>query len=261
MEDLTRKPYLIQGKIMHKRFFPKENKFNYKSNYICFPISKITKLNKLLFSIDKFNLFGLSQKQYGHDDNPDISHWIKKTLKENKIKDISDIILVTHPKLLGYVFNPVSFWLCLNKNKELIAVLSEVNNTCGQKHSYLCFKDDNSKITNDDWLEAKKEFYVSPFMEIEGKYKFKFEYENEKLNFYINYFVGDKLKLTTYLKCKLKKFSNRNLIISFIKIPFFTFKTILLIHYQAIKLYFKSIKYFKCPALLKNNLTIGKNAK
>ena len=98
-------------------------------------------------------------------------------------------------------------------------------------------------------------------MKIEGYYKFRFEITDKQFNFFINYFVDDKLKLATYLKCKTHKFSNKNLLLSFIKVPFFTLKTTLLIYYQAAKLYLKSIKYYPYPAKLKNNLTVAKNGK
>jgi DUF1365 family protein len=132
-------------------------------------------------------------------------------LQENEIYSIKEIVLVTHPRILGYSFNPVSFWLCFDEEKNLIAVLSEVSNTCGQKHNYLCFKNGLKPIESTDWIEAKKEFYVSPFMEIEGKYQFRFQIQENKMNLFINYLVGGKLKLSTSLKCNsFCNFQNSN---------------------------------------------------
>ena len=257
MEKITSKPLLIKGEIFHQRNFPKKNSFKYNSIYISFPLSKIDHLKSRLFSLNKFNLFSFYNKDYGNHNSKDIQRWIYEILKENNINNIKEVILVTHPKVLGYVFNPVSFWLCLDQQKQLIAVLSEVNNTCGQKHSYLCFNDDLKPIVNNRWLEAKKEFYVSPFMAIEGKYKFRFEYKENQLNFFINYIVDDKLKLITYLKCHFRTFNNKNLLISFFKVPFFSLKTIILIHYQALKLYLKLFRYYKCPREPNKKITVN----
>ena len=259
MEKMIHSPAIIKGDISHHRFFPKQNKFNYKSSYIAFPISKLSKLKSTLFSLNKFNLFGLYISDYGDHDKKDISKWIYKILDENKIFNVEDIILVTHPRVLGYAFNPVSFWMCFDDKNNLIAVLSEVNNTARQTHRYLCYKKDLQPIGSNDWIESKKEFYVSPFMEIEGTYKFRFEYKANQINFFINYLVDGKIKLSTSLKCELQEFHNKNLLISFLKIPFATFKTVILIYYQALKLYFKSIKYFKYPKALKKNITIGRS--
>ena len=261
MEKMIKKPLLIKGDIMHHRFFPKENHFDYKSTYISFPISKTAKLKNILFSLGKFNLFGFYNSDYGDKNPKNINNWIYQILQDNNINNIKNVVLVTHPRVLGYVFNPVSFWLCFDSENHLIAVLSEVNNTCGQKHSYLCFKEDLKPIKSNDLLEAKKEFYVSPFMKIEGKYKFRFEITGKQVNFFINYLVDGRLKLSTSLKCHFQEFNNRNLLLRFLKMPFFTFKTVILIHYQAIKLYLKSIKYYKCPEEPKRKLTISKNEK
>lgn len=259
--NINQNPYLIQGEIMHQRFSPKKNYFKYKSTYISFPISQIRKLKKALFSLNRFNLFSLDEAHQNHQTHQEFINEI--LTKFSLSTKISEIILIKHPKILGYVFNPVSFWLCLNKNNQPIAVLSEVNNTCGQKHNYLCFNSDLSPIKSNQWLEAQKEFYVSPFLKIEGKYQFRFEYDKNKANFFINYLVDNKLKLSTYLKCSFKELNNKNLLISFCKIPFATIKTIILIHYQAAKLYFKSIKFYPYPKSHKTATTLGtnKNAK
>lgn len=258
---MIQNPLLVKGEIMHRRFSPKINKFKYKSTYISFPISKISKLKRALFSLNKFNFFSLFNKDYGNKTVENIGDWVFKILEENNIKNIKEIVLITHPKILGYVFNPVNFWMCFDEKNQLIAVLSEVNNTCGQKHSYLCFQQNLEAIKGNEWLVAQKEFYVSPFLKIEGKYRFRFDFKDGKMNFYINYLVENKLKLTTSLQCDFVKLSNRNLILSFLKIPFATFKTIILIHYQALKLWLKSIKYYKCPTALDNNLTVTSHEK
>ncbi|MFT6106161.1 MAG: DUF1365 family protein [Rickettsiales bacterium] len=255
MEKITQKPFLIKGAISHRRFFPKKNHFNYKSTYISFPLSRTSSLNKSLFSLNKFNLFGFYPKDYGNKNSQNIKGWIENILQENEIYSIKEIVLVTHPRILGYSFNPVSFWLCFDEEKNLIAVLSEVSNTCGQKHNYLCFKNGLKPIESTDWIEAKKEFYVSPFMEIEGKYQFRFQIQENKMNLFINYLVGGKLKLSTSLKCNLKELTNKNLLVIFLKIPFATFKTVILIYYQAIKLFLKSIKHHPYPKKLDKNLT------
>lgn len=259
MAKITEKPFLIKGLIMHHRSFPKVNSFRYKSTYISFPLSKLEELNKTLFSRNKFNLFGFYDSDYGNKKGGDLRLHLNQILAEYNINNVAEIVLVTHPRVLGYVFNPVSFWLCFDAKDNLIAVLSEVNNTCGQRHNYLCFKDNLRPIAASDWLEAKKEFYVSPFMKIEGDYRFRFELQDQELSFFINYIVAKKLKLSTSLKCDFVDFNNKSLLLSFLAIPFVTIKTVVLIHYQALKLYLKSIRYYKCPKDLEVNLTIGKN--
>ncbi|MBT4879327.1 MAG: DUF1365 domain-containing protein [Alphaproteobacteria bacterium] len=254
-------PSISTGKIMHKRFFPRENFFNYKANYISFSLNHLNSLKKTFFSLNKFNFFGFYFADYGQKNQENPKAWLNKILTKHNINNIADIILVTQPRVFGYIFNPVSFWLCFNQNKDLIAVLSEVNNTCKQKHSYLCYNKDLAPIKDNEWLTADKEFYVSPFMKIEGEYKFKFTITEKKYNFFINYIVDKKLKLATSLKCELKPLTNNNIILSILKLPFTSVQTIFLIHYQALKLFLKKIQFYKCPDKLKINLTICKHEK
>lgn len=257
MAKLNNIPALASSKIMHKRFFPSNNFFNYKANYMVISVKKLEKLKKCFFSVNKFNFFSFNFIDYGKKTTQNPVIWLEEILAKHKINNITEIILITQPRILGYIFNPVSFWLCFNKEQDLIAVLSEVNNTCKQKHNYLCFNEDLSPIKNNEWLTAKKEFYVSPFMKIEGEYKFKFSLTSRNYNFFINYIVDNKLKLATSLKCELKDFSDKNIIYTLIKFPFSSIQTIFLIHYQALKLFLKKIQFYKCPDKLKYNLTVN----
>jgi len=164
--------------------------------------------------------------------------------------------------MLGYVFNPVSFWLLYNDNKELIAVLYEVNNTFGYTHSYLCYKDDFSKIESYDVLYAKKSFYVSPFFKVEGEYQFKVGLIKDKVNLFIDYYIDGTEVLKTSLSGKLIDFNNKNLLNCFFKHPLLTLRAIILIHYHAIRLIIKKIPFFGTKELDKsNNFNISTNNK
>ncbi len=87
------------------------------------------------------------------------------------------VLLVAQPRVLGFLFNPVSFWLIVDQTDDLRAVIAEVNNTYGQRHSYLCAHDDLRPIRFSDTLTTKKVFYVSPFQDVSGRYDFRFDYQ------------------------------------------------------------------------------------
>ncbi len=251
---------LIAGEVMHKRLLPKVNQFTYQSFYLAFSLKEKSQLSQKFFSVNSFNLYSFFDRDHGDGSNDCLS-WFKKILSENNLPQIADIVLVTHPRILGYVFNPVSFWLCFNEQKKLIAVLAEVNNTFGQRHSYLLCNENFDEITSNQWLEADKMFHVSPFFPLDGNYKFRFVINQNKMDFYLNYYRENKLYLCTYLKCQLQDFSTKNLIFAFLKIPFATFKTIALIHFQALKLWIKKIKFHQLNSKPKSQSTIFKNAR
>lgn len=250
MAKINDSAFILKGTIMHHRTAPKVNSFTYKGTYFSFPLGKISKIKSRFFSFNSRNIFSISDSDYVNKVK------ISEVLQEHQINDISEIVLVTQAKTLGYVFNPVSFFLCFQKEK-LIAVLCEVNNRSNQTHSYLVRNDNLTEILPDQWFDAKKEFYVSPFLKVEGDYKFRFVVNENEAGFYINYLVENKLILATYLKCSYQKFNDKNLLLEFLRRSFSTFKTTTLIHYQALKLALKGLSFYRCPKQSKNQITLS----
>jgi hypothetical protein len=248
---------LIYANVMHVRTMPKINKFFYKVFYICFDISKINKLSCKFFSVNRFNIFSFYEKDHGKRDGSSIEIWIRKLLYEKNLDDyVKKIFLFTHPRCLGYVFNPVSFWFCIDDENNLRAILFEVNNTFAQSHSYLVYNEDKSIINPNQWFECNKNFYVSPFFEITGKYKFRVNFVVDKIAVWIDYVIeGKKNLLTNVISYKVKPFTESSLLSAFLQIPFLTFKVIFLIHWQALKLFFKRNKYVANPNKIPKNIT------
>jgi DUF1365 family protein len=160
------------------------------------------------------------------------------------------------PRIFGYVFNPVSFWYCFDKSAVLRAVICEVNNTFGETHSYICAHEDQREITQDDILTGQKAFHVSPFLEREGNYKFRFALKNNKMGAWIDFFDASyKKKLLTSLNGKFEALNKTNSSKAFWRYPLVTLKAIYLIHWQAVKLFFKGTEYVPKPLQLKNKAT------
>lgn len=253
--------FLAYADVVHKRLRPTINQFLYKVFYICFDVSKTENLKSKFFSLDKFNLFSFCSKNYGGKDGSSLEAWIRKILSEENLNQkVKQIFLFTHPKILGYAFNPVSFWFCLNEEEKIIAVLSEVNNTFGETHCYLIRNENHSPIEENQWLEAKKDFHVSPFFPVKGHYKFRFIFNEKKVAAFIDYFEDEKSLLTSVVSSN-HELSDKNLIKVFFQIPLVTLKVVFLIHYQALKLVIKRNKYFPKPRQLAHRLTKSKLTK
>lgn len=236
--DIT--PQIFNAKVMHKRLSPRKNHFVYEVYYLALPLPT---------SEVKRRFLSFEPKDLGFKDGTDPEIFARQILKtygfERKIKNM---MLVTMPKVLGYVFNPVSFYFCFDENKNLLAVIAEVHNTFGEDHSYFCAHPDSSPMDSDEWLEAKKNFHVSPFLPRNGSYRFKFSLKENTLGIWIDYFDADNNKqLMTSLIGTLKPLHESSLHKAFWAHPFLTLKTIGLIHLQALKLFCKNIPYFKKP--------------
>lgn len=248
---------LVYANLMHLRTIPKINKFLYKVFYICFDISKIDNLKCKFFSLNKFNIFSFYIKDHGKRDGSSLELWIRQLLYEKNLDEyVKKIFLFTHPRIFGYVFNPVSFWFCVDDENNLRAILFEVNNTFSQNHCYLVYNENKEIITSDQWFECSKNFYVSPFFEIAGKYKFRVNFVVDKIAVWIDYVIEDKKNLlTSVISYDIKPHNSSNLLRAFLQIPFLTFQVIFLIHWQALKLFFKRNKYIANPNKIPKNIT------
>lgn len=249
---------LLPSKIYHKRFSIKEYDFTHDGFFLYLDLDNLDEINNMkLFSLNRFNFFSIFYKDYGNGKFDHPKEYILNILQENKvdISKIDKIFLITMPRIFGYVFNPVSFWLCFNKKQDLVLSLAEVNNTFGERHSYICNKKNMERISSGDIIEKEKLFHVSPFFKIRGKYKFKFDISDEKIKIDINYFEENKVSLSTYIKGNIVAMRDIEFAKYIFLYPFLTLKVILLIHYHAFILWIKKIKFFTKPNKPKKDIS------
>ena len=160
---------IYNGCVIHKRFKPKEHFFKYKVFSLLIDLSELNELNGKLkfFSLNKFNLISFYEKDHGERDGSSLLNWVKINLKTNNINTENiKIKLLCYPRILGYVFNPLSIFFIYDKNENLVSILYEVKNTFGEQHTYVFkVKDGNKLIQNN----CSKKFHVSPFIEMDCK--------------------------------------------------------------------------------------------
>jgi DUF1365 family protein len=240
-------PQLFFGKVMHGRLFPKRNNFTYGIYYLSLPLSQI---KALPIAYNRFAPLSFYDRDHGHCDGQDLQKWARGILADHSIKEADgDITLVCMARVFGYVFNPVSFWLCHDKQGALRTVLCEVHNTFGEKHTYICAHDDHRPITTTDILSGEKAFHVSPLLKREGHYNFRFDAHDDKFAVWIDFYDSTgKKQLMTSLIGQFEPMTAATLRKAFWRYPLVTFKAITLIHWQALKLLSKGIKYISRPS-------------
>ncbi|MFN9002947.1 MAG: DUF1365 domain-containing protein [Alphaproteobacteria bacterium] len=254
---------IYTAKVMHKRLFPKVNQFTYGVYYLALPLDQLGRLDDgWRFGVNRRALVSFHERDHGARDGSPLEPWIRGILAEHAAHvAITDITLITMPRIFGYVFNPVSFWLCFDASQQLRAVLAEVHNTFGEAHNYLIVHADGRAIAADDLLYARKIFHVSPFLPREGSYQFRFAYNPESMGVTINYHDAEgQLQLITMLSGQFKAFNPMNLRRAFWQHKLVTLKTISLIHYQAIKLIAKGVRYIVKPSQLVARLSVTQEA-
>lgn len=256
-------PKLLACKVFHKRHFPVVNQFIYNSFYMLIPISALSKIkSKFMMRLGRFGLFSFHDKDHLiKNSDSELEQSINDLLHRYNINiDGGSVMLMAMPRVLGYVFNPVSFWFCRNSENHLVAVLAEVRNTYGEKHCYICYRQDHSPIGSGDILNAQKIFHVSPFIKRQGQYKFCFDLQNDEIKINIDMHDEDNRKLlSTSVRGKFLDYTDKNLLYFFICYPFITGKTIMLIHWQALKLFLKGIKFLNKPKQIEPRITEATN--
>ncbi len=255
MNARTHRAELCFGRVMHKRLRPAVHQFSIGVFFLRLPLSSLNKLGNTWFSRNRFNLLSFHVKDYGPRDGSDLDTWARTLLKREGVNNADgEIMLQTFPRLLGYVFNPISIWYCFDQQGALRAAICEVNNTFGERHNYIVSHDDGREIVADDWLIARKVFHVSPFCEVRGFYRFRFEQTfgaaDARAFAQIDFFDGakddDKLIVTT-MHGSPRSLTNQTALKAFFTYPLMTIGVILRIHWHAIKLWQKHVPFFAKP--------------
>ncbi|MGE3303453.1 MAG: DUF1365 domain-containing protein [Hyphomonadaceae bacterium] len=151
--------------------------------------------------------------------------------------------LLTQPRFLGFVFNPVSFWFFLDDKRVLRAVLAEVNNTAGGRHAYLCAHDDNAPIGPHDTLTARKAMWVSPFQRASGAYAFRFTWRDDRVAVRIVYHDDAGGGMTASIEGAREPLNDRALLATALRRPLGSLGVATLIFWQAFKLMLKGERY------------------
>ncbi|WP_425084907.1 DUF1365 domain-containing protein [Ruegeria profundi] len=232
----------IAGYTYHGRKGAIENAFRYSVDYILLdPEADLS--TPLLFSVDRVNITNWRSSDHGGEPGQGIgAPWLRARFEELEVPQPAQIMLLTQPRVLGHVFNPVSFWFCFDRDRQLYAVVAEVTNTYGTRHSYVCHKPGFAVIDPSDRVVADKLMHVSPFQKIEGNYTFRFDYRPDRVGVWIDY-GREGGGLIATLTGPRQPLTNRSILWSLLRRPFGARRTFVLIVWQAIKLWIKKARF------------------
>jgi len=239
------------------RLRPSKNAFRYGVYFLRLPLRAMKASIHLRpcrwFSHNRFNLLSFYDKDHG-DGKLSPTAWIDQLLHAQHIHDANgEIWLQCFPRVLGYVFNPVSFWFCHRTDGSLRAIVCEVRNTFGEKHVYLL--EHGHELKNGEELHAKKIFHVSPFCPVGGQYRFRFLQKTNSDNGITTHKHIAKIDyddalgpvlLTSIVgtECTL---NDRKILSLMLSYPMMTVGVVLRIHLQALRLFIKRVPFFSKP--------------
>lgn len=239
-------PRHLSGRTVHARRGALKHSFEHGIDYVL--IDPEARGGPWLFSRNRLNLASVDDKDHGGVRGAGRgSLWVQEVLRRSGLTETqsSRLLLLTQPRFLGYVFNPVSFWLRF-EGDALVAVIAEVNNTFGDRHSYLCVRPGFEPIRPQDRISAQKVFHVSPFQQMTGDYVFQFDMGAERLAFRIDHTAREGGLIAT-LSGDLAPLTSRGILAAFLRRPFGPVRTILLIYWHALRLKAKGAPYRTRP--------------
>lgn len=236
----------IVGQTYHGRKGKIENAFRYSVDYVLVDAEAEVE-TPTLFARNGRGVTSLHDTDHGGPPKQGRgAAWVRDVLAQYQIQGVEKVELLAQPRVLGHVFNPVSFWLCRRADGALIAVISEVTNTYGDRHSYLCQHPDMAEITRSDQLHATKLMHVSPFQPVEGDYTFRFDITDDRIGVWIDYGRAAGGLIAT-LTGKREPLSNASILRSLFRRPLGARRVLALIHWQALKLWIKGALFRDRP--------------
>jgi DUF1365 family protein len=247
---------IIVGEVVHERLKPVNHRFSYPLFCLRIPLQALPVVAREM-AVNCRGLVSFHERDHGARDGTPALTWVRSVLLQQGVlahtDDAIDVVLYTFPRMLGYVFNPVSFWVCsASASADVIAVVVEVNNTFGESHSYLLTADNNEAIHNGQLLQATKQLHVSPFNEVRGGYKFRFHFGPERWLARIDYDDGNGALLNTHISGEAQPLTRANLRRAALRFPLQTLAVVARIHWHALRLFAKRVPFL---GKLRSNMT------
>ena len=233
------------GYVEHTRFRPAFHTLRYPFYVYCLDLDELAELDMdlPLFGYNRVKPISIHDSDYLDSGSGSIREKLLRHLGEGLAARVGRIFLVTQPRYISAVFNPVSFYYCLAEDGSLLCAVAEVNNTYGERHVYALEKRHGSPECYPAAFLTNKAFHVSPFCEVEGGYRFRFFVERKCPVVRIDYDDAEGELLLTSVSGKSAAWSNRALLGAFLRMPLLTAGIVFRIHWQAIKLWIKGVPF------------------
>lgn len=248
---------LYSFRVMHRRRVAPLYRFVYRIFSVLFDIDRLDELHagRRLFSHNRFNLLSLYDRDFGRGESGELRSWAESVCAGQGIELAGGRIrLLAQPRMFGWAFNPVSFWYCEHADGSLRAIIAEVRNTFGEKHSYLL----SSASTGPDAsagrplpyglvLEKEKCFHVSPLFDLVGRYHFTFGEPGERLLVKLDETREGLPLIDTAMVGRARPFSDAVMLRQLLGMPVQAVKVLAGIHWQALKIWLRGARFHKKP--------------
>lgn len=250
---------IYEGQVRHRRFSPSNHDFNYKLYMVYIDLDELDKVfdKRWFWSAKRTAIARMKRNDYIGDSSVSIKDAVNKRVLEETGNEIEGSVrMLTHLRYFGYVFNPVTFYYCFDKTDAYVqTIVAEITNTpWKERHSYvLNIKDMSEKLQ----FDVTKSFHVSPFMQMDLQYDWRFTMPGEKLNVHMMNMDKEKKIFDATLQFNRKEMSSYQCARVLMLFPFMTVKVIVGIYWQALKLFFKKVPVYDHVKNIENKTERG----
>jgi len=248
---------LYVGKTTHARLAPRPHSFSYGLFQLLIDVDRIDEAVRGLRTLShgRFGLFSFDERDHGARDGSPLRPWVLAKLAEAGLAvSAARIRLLSFPRMLGFVFNPISIFFVEDVEGRLEAVIYEVNNTFGQTHAYVA----PAAGAACERQEADKKLYVSPFYGVEGAYRFLVTPPAETFDLVIAKSVDGRPDFTATLSAQRRDLTDAVLVKLFFAMPLMTLGVVAAIHWQALILWLKGAPFGPRPAGPRTGVSVGR---
>jgi uncharacterized protein len=256
---VSRSSALYFGRVTHVRAFPRRHRLSYRVWHLLVDLDELPELDRNLpgFAYDRAGLISFHTRDHGPHDGSPLRPWVERHLAHAGIDlEGGPIRILCFPRVAGYVFNPLSVWFCHHRDGGLRAIVYEVSNTFGERHSYVTPVEHGEKIGRSVRHEFDKRLFVSPFIDQEARYDFTTRIPDGRASVVVREFVAEGQVLTAVLSGVRTPLSGHSLARAFFGYPLLTVKVIVGIHGEAFKLWRKGAPYRPRPLPPTSSVTV-----
>lgn len=248
---------LYAGQVFHHRRRPKVHRLRYSVFSLLLDLDDIDSLagRLWLFSRNRFNLFSFVDADFGDSRSETLRVFVQRKLQEAGLEDKPDKVLLScYPRVLGYAFNPLSVYYCLDSRQRCFAVVHEVHNTFGERHCYVLpvdlgvdaevneAIDDASRWINQ---ETDKQLFVSPFADMNMHYDFRLNQPADRQVIVIRASDEQGLVITASYVAHRRPLTASRLLGYLFIYPLLGVKVMAGIHWEAFRLWCKGVPWFR----------------
>ena len=260
---MTQASALYRGGVMHRRLRPRAHQLNYRVFWLLLDLAEIDGLDRRLrlLSRNRFNLLSFHDRDHSDGSGTALRLQIEDFLRRAGV-DIGDgpIRLLTMPRVLGYVFNPISLYYCHQADGRLAAMVYEVTSTFGVRHAYVIPVPSEDQAAGLIRQGAAKALYVSPFMGMEMDYVFRGHAPGQRLDLTIDGLDAEGVLITAAMSGERRPLQDGQLWAAALALPLMTFKIMAAIHWEALKLWLKGVRLTRQPPPAREPVTIQRRA-